>query len=103
MTWPATTWRHKILLWVAPLLLLAQVALAFHQLDHKIAPDAVASAHECVLCNVSAGAAPPPEPFAILPPDLGVQQRAPFIVQVADKTPGAWHFHSRAPPFSAAV
>ena len=95
------TWQRRFLIWVAPLLLLAQVALAVHQLEHRVAPDAVTATHECVLCGVVTGAAPPPAPFVILPPDLGPDLPA-HALTAACCAHAAVNFFSRAPPASAA-
>ena len=95
------TWRRRFLIWVAPVLLLAQVALAVHQLDHRVAPDALTVAHECALCGVVAGAAPPPAPFVILPPDLGPDIPA-HALTAACCVRVVVNFLSRAPPASAA-
>lgn len=92
------TWRSRFLVWVTPILLLAQLALAVHQLEHRIMPDAQTVAHECVLCNVAAGAAPPPEPFVILPPDLGPDLPVAFVADAACSAHVDTHFRSRAPP-----
>lgn len=97
------TWRSRFLAWVAPILLLAQLALAIHQLEHRITPDAQTVAHECVLCNVAAGAAPPPEPFVILPPDLGPDLPVATVADAACCAHVDTHFRSRAPPHFVAV
>ena len=91
-------WRGRLLAWVAPLLLLAQVALAIHQLEHRVAPDALAVAHECVLCNVVTGAAPPPAPFVVLPPDFGPAVHPPAVADAACCAHVDLHVQSRAPP-----
>jgi hypothetical protein len=96
-------WRGRLLAWIAPLLLLAQFALAVHQLEHRITPDALSPAHECVLCNVATGAAPPPTPFVILPPDLGPDLPPVVAADEACCTLVASPFRSRAPPLSAAA
>jgi len=96
-------WRSRFLAWVTPILLLAQLALAVHQLEHRIAPDVVTTAHECVLCNVNSGAAPPPTPFVILPPDLGHKTLVHAVVDAACCTHVGTPFHSRAPPAFVAV
>jgi hypothetical protein len=93
--------RLRLLAWIAPVLLLAQLALAIHQLEHRALPDAVAPAHECVLCNLASGAMPPPTPLAILPPDLGPAAHAPFAATAYGCARGAAPFLSRAPPPSA--
>lgn len=95
--------RNRFLVWVTPILLLAQLALAVHQLEHRITPDAPTTAHECVLCNVAAGAAPPPEPFVILPPDLGPARPAAVVADAACGEHVETHFRSRAPPSFVAV
>jgi hypothetical protein len=97
------SWRSRFLAWVTPILLLAQIALAVHQLEHRIAPDALTVAHECVLCNVTTGAAPPPAPFVILPPDFGPAVPADAVLDAACCTHVATAFLSRAPPVSAAL
>ncbi len=97
------TWRSRFLGWVTPILLLAQLALAVHQLEHRIAPDAQTAAHECVLCNVVAGAAPPPEPFVILPPDFGPALPIAFVADAACCDHVDTHFRSRAPPHFVAA
>ncbi len=97
------TWRAKFLAWVTPILLLAQIALAIHQLEHRVTPDAISTAHECALCNVAAGAAPPPAPFVILPPDLGPAVPLQAIASALCCTHVASPFRSRAPPISAAL
>jgi hypothetical protein len=96
-------WRRRFLAWVTPILLLAQLALAVHQLEHRIAPDVLTSAHECVLCNVASGAAPPPEPFVILPLDFGPAVPAHSVLDAACCTHVAAAFFSRGPPLSAAL
>lgn len=96
-------WRGRILAWVAPILLLAQFALAVHQLEHRVAPDVLAPAHECVLCNVVTGAAPPPAPFVVLPPDFGPDLPIPVVVDAACCTHVETHFLSRAPPHFVAL
>lgn len=95
-------WRRRFLAWVAPILLLAQLALVVHQLEHRIAPEVLTSAHECVLCNVTAGA-PPPAPFVVLPPDFGPDVPAHAVLDAACCTQVTTAFFSRAPPFSAAL
>ncbi len=97
------TWRRRFLGWVAPVLLLAQLALAVHQFEHRVTPDAQTVAHECVLCNVAAAAAPPPEPFVILPPDLGPVLPVAFVADAACCGHADTHFRSRAPPRFVAV
>src|SRR5688500_7443773 len=97
------SWRAKFLAWVAPILLLAQIALAVHQLEHRVTTDAISTAHECVLCNVAGGVAPPPAPFAILPPDLGPPVPLHAITAAACCTHVAPPFRSRAPPVFAAL
>jgi hypothetical protein len=97
------TWRRRFLAWIAPVLLLAQLALAVHQLEHRIAPDALSPAHECVLCNATNGAAPPPAPIAILPPDLGPDLPTSVVADAACCAHVATPFHSRAPPISAVL
>lgn len=92
-------WRNRFLAWVTPVLLLAQLALAVHQLEHRIAPDSLTSAaHECVLCNVITGAGPPPAPFAILPPDFGPALPIAFVADAACCDHVGTHFFSRGPP-----
>lgn len=97
------TWRARFLAWVTPVLLLAQIALAIHQFEHRVAPDAVSVSHECVLCNVASGAAPPPAPFVILPPDLGQAVPLHAIADALCCTQVASPFRSRAPPIFAAL
>lgn len=97
------SWRSRFLAWVAPVLLLAQLALAVHQLEHRIAPDAVTAAHECVLCNVATGAAPPPEPFVVLSPDFGRDLPVAMFVEAACCAHIDTPFHSRGPPSFVAV
>ena len=97
------TWRARFLGWVTPVLLLAQIALAIHQFEHRVTPDAVNVAHECVLCSVASGAAPPPTPFVILPPDLGPAVPLYAIADAICCTQIASPFQSRAPPPSAAL
>lgn len=95
--------RGRLLAWIAPLLLLAQVALAVHQLEHRMSADAAAPGHECVLCNAPGGAAPPPEPFAVLPPDFASKAPASTVADAACCAHIGTHFLSRAPPVSAAL
>ncbi len=96
-------WRSRFLVWVTPILLLAQLALAVHQLEHRIAPDVLTTAHECVLCNVTSGAAPPPAPFVVLPPDLGPDTLVHAAVDAACCAHVDTPFHSRAPPAFVAI
>lgn len=97
------TWRGRFLAFVAPILLLAQLALAVHQLEHRNAPDALAPAHECLLCNVASGAAPPPTPIVVLPPDFAPDRPLPAVAAVACCSEGAAPFRSRAPPAAAVL
>jgi hypothetical protein len=97
------SWRRRFLAWVTPVLLLAQLALAVHQLEHRIAPDALTVAHECVLCSVTSGAAPPPVPFVILPPDFGRAVPVHAAFDTACCTQVAAAFQSRAPPTFVAL
>lgn len=96
-------WRARFLAWVTPILLLAQIALAIHQFEHRVSPDAVSVAHECVLCSVASGAVPPPALFVILPPDLGPAVRLHAIADAICCTHFASPFRARAPPLSAAL
>ena len=96
-------WRGWFLAWVTPLLLLAQLAITVHQLEHRVTPDALTLAHECVLCNVASGAAPPPAPFVVLPPDFGLAVPADAVLDSACCTHVAAAFLARAPPYSAAL
>lgn len=95
--------RARFLAWVTPVLLLAQIALAVHQFEHRVAPDAATVAHECVLCNVASGVAPPPVPFTILPPDLGPGLRLHVVADAACCAHVATPFSPRAPPRFVAV
>lgn len=96
-------WRGRLLAWVAPILLLAQFALAIHQLEHRVAPDLAAPAHECVLCNVITGAAPPPAPFVVLPPDLGPALPLSVVAEAACCAHIGTAFFSRGPPSFVAL
>jgi hypothetical protein len=96
-------WRSRLLAWVAPLLLVAQVALALHQFEHRISQDAPSVAHECVLCNVASGAAPPPTPFVVLPPEVGVERALFAVITAPCCDHVSSNFLSRAPPVFVAL
>lgn len=97
------TWRSRFLAWVTPILLLAQLALVVHQLEHRIAPQTQSTTHECALCSLASGAAPPPGPIVVLPPDLGQAIRVVTADEAACCAHVDRYFQSRAPPAVVAI
>lgn len=95
-------WR-RLLTFVAPILLLAQIALIVHQFEHRVDPDLATPAHECALCSIANSAAPPPTPFVFTPPSLeAVPVLWPVAVALRIGYVGS-SFYSRGPPLSVAV
>ncbi len=83
------------------MMLLAQFALAFHGLNHRIHPEAASLGGDCALCQVASNMAPAPESVTLAPPALSVGEYIAVAEQIAPRR--SWPtagFRSRAPPLS---
>ena len=91
--------RSRLWSFVVPLLLLAQLALALHQLNHRIHPEITGLGNDCTLCHFASNMAAAPEPTTFVPPVLSASDRIVAAPQAAPRqnwsTSG---FRSRAPP-----
>lgn len=92
--------RSPLWVLVASVLLLAQFALAFHQLNHRAHPGATFG-DSCTLCQVVTNMGAAPAPFVIVPPTLTIGGYALALApQALRQSRPASGFHSRAPPHS---
>ena len=94
-------WLTRVRAFLLPLLVLAQLGLALHTLNHQLHPDADRGG-ECTLCHVASNMVAPPDPVAFVPPVRTVSE----YKQIAEHTAPAqsWAtagFRSRAPPLFA--
>lgn len=91
--------RGRLWSFLAALLLVAQVGLGVHQLQHRLNPDIIAS-DDCTLCHFASHATPGPEPVVVLPPVLVVAEVVALPAQdLLDAQRSAAGFRSRAPPY----
>ena len=98
----STGLRGRLWAFVLPLLIIAQLALALHDLSHKLHPTASTVGGDCVLCHVASNMVAPPEPTAFVPPTFTVAEQSQVAQQSAPTQ--SWStagFRSRAPPLFA--
>ena len=94
--------RARLWAFVLPLLIVAQLALALHDLSHKLHPAANNVRGDCVLCHVASNMVAPPEPTAFVPPTFFVTEQKQVAQQdAAVQSRSTAGFRSRAPPLSA--
>ena len=91
--------RADLWSFVVSLMLLAQLALAAHGLNHRVHPEAARLGGNCALCQFTSNMAPAPEPDILAPPRLSVGE----YIAAAEQTPprqsrSTSGFRSPAPP-----
>jgi hypothetical protein len=85
------------------LLMAAQLALAFHGVEHKIHPGLL-QGDECALCQVASTMAPAPTAEPVAAPSLYASILVDSIVKALPRVSASpAGFRSRAPPSSVSV
>lgn len=84
---------------VVGFLLLGQIFLACHALEHRFAPDLAAPSGDCVLGHLASNLVTGADTMVVLPPEWDIVERR---ARVPDSSPISAHslpsYQSRAPP-----
>ncbi|MBY0510162.1 MAG: hypothetical protein K2P94_08395 [Rhodospirillaceae bacterium] len=95
-----TNQRNRLWSLVVALLIVAQVALAIHQIGHRLNPDLRAS-DECSLCQFASAMTDGPQALTIVVPTFVVIERLELAPAATPPLPNSVSgFRSRAPPVS---
>jgi hypothetical protein len=95
--------RHPFWAMVAALLLVGQVALGIHQLEHRLNPDLLAG-DDCAVCQFASTATAGPAPIdVVVPVVFTYERRIPAAQDLAPAVRRVSAFRSRAPPVLSAA
>jgi hypothetical protein len=82
------------------ILMAAQVALAFHTVEHQVGAEDFSQAEHCALCQVASGMDAPPAVAAVEPVTAPLDFVRPTPSAPVPSVAPASGFHARAPPTS---